>query len=68
MKIVGTTIKESSSVQSDFCTKLLFCGHHQNLNSIVRQVLTEKEFSKSMSSYKFKNLFVKSGFAVVPTN
>ncbi|EKN89152.1 hypothetical protein LEP1GSC032_4760 [Leptospira interrogans str. 2002000631] len=22
-------------VQSDFCTKPLFCGHHQNLNPIL---------------------------------
>ncbi|EMM98867.1 hypothetical protein LEP1GSC021_2927 [Leptospira noguchii str. 1993005606] len=32
----GTTIKyKKIIVQSDFCTKTLFCGHHQNLNPIL---------------------------------
>nr|WP_230489789.1 hypothetical protein [Leptospira noguchii] len=49
--------KESSSNQ--ICTKPLFGGHHQNLNSILTWVPAEKKFSKSMSSYNFIKFFRK---------
>ncbi|EMJ52153.1 hypothetical protein LEP1GSC013_0268 [Leptospira interrogans serovar Valbuzzi str. Duyster] len=39
MRIVRTI--KRIIVQSDFCTKPLFYGHHQNLNSILTRVRRE---------------------------
>ncbi|EMF44442.1 hypothetical protein LEP1GSC067_3706 [Leptospira interrogans serovar Lora str. TE 1992] len=52
MKIVGTMKYQKNHRPSDFFTKPLFCGHYQNLNSILASS-SEKKISKSMSSYNF---------------
>ncbi|EMY24222.1 hypothetical protein LEP1GSC115_3520 [Leptospira interrogans serovar Australis str. 200703203] len=45
MKIVGTMKYQKNHRPSDFFTKPLFCGHYQNLNSILVSS-SEKKFLK----------------------